>query len=69
MEDFKKICDRFTNKKIFECDQGGNLSFDDKGNLIKKINFQMKIGIINYGLGNLSVDWNDQLDSLILPNC
>ena len=39
LEDFKKICDRFTNKKIFECDQGGNLRFDEKGNLIRKFNY------------------------------
>ena len=39
LEDFKKICNRFTNKKIFECDQGGNLRFDDYGNLIKKVKY------------------------------
>ena len=38
-QNFKKICDRFTNKKIFDCDQGGNLRFDDNGNLIKRVNY------------------------------
>ena len=38
LEDFEKICDRFTNKKIFKCDQGGNLIKDEKGNLIKSFN-------------------------------
>ena len=39
LDQFKKICDKFTNKKIFECDQGGNLRRDEKGNLIKKFNY------------------------------
>ena len=34
--EFKKICDKFTNKKIFKTDQSGKLVFDEKGNLIKK---------------------------------
>ena len=34
--EFKKICDKFTNKKIFKTDQSGKLVFDKKGNLIKK---------------------------------
>jgi N-acetyl sugar amidotransferase len=33
--DFVKICDRFTNKKIFRCDNRGNLIKDHHGNLIK----------------------------------
>lgn len=33
---FKSICDKFTNKKIFKCDQGGNLIKDDNNNLILK---------------------------------
>jgi N-acetyl sugar amidotransferase len=35
VEDFVKICDRFTNKKIFRCDNRGNLIKDHHGNLIK----------------------------------
>ncbi len=34
--DFKKICEKFTNKKIFKCDQKGDLLKDENGNLIKK---------------------------------
>ncbi len=34
--DFTKICDRFTNKKIFVTDAKGNLVKDKQGNLIKK---------------------------------
>ncbi len=37
IDDFKKICEKFTNKKIFKTDQGGNIIYDDKGNLIKRI--------------------------------
>jgi N-acetyl sugar amidotransferase len=37
LDDFKKICEKFTNKKIFKTDQGGNITYDDKGNLIRKI--------------------------------
>jgi len=37
VEDFIKICDRFTNKKIFLADARGNLLKDRLGNL-KKIN-------------------------------
>lgn len=34
-EEFIKICDRFTNKKLFLCDQRGNLIKDKDGNLTK----------------------------------
>jgi N-acetyl sugar amidotransferase len=34
-ERFIQICDKFTNKKIFKCDQAGNLVKDDTGNLIR----------------------------------
>ena len=33
IDDFNKICDRFTNKEIFKCNQAGELIKDDKGNL------------------------------------
>ncbi len=36
LKEFKKICDKFTNKKIFKTDQEGKLVFDDNGNLIRK---------------------------------
>ncbi len=39
LEDFVKICDKFTNKKIFKCNQGGKLIKDSEGNLIK-LNFK-----------------------------
>lgn len=35
--EFKKICDKFTNKKIFKCDQKGDLIKDESGSLIKLI--------------------------------
>jgi N-acetyl sugar amidotransferase len=35
IEDFVKVCDRFTNKKLFECDARGNLVKDRDGNLTK----------------------------------
>jgi N-acetyl sugar amidotransferase len=35
LEDFIKICDRFTNKKIFVADSKGNLVKDKEGNLTK----------------------------------
>ncbi len=35
-EEFKKICDKFTNKKIFKCDQKGDLLKNEYGSLIKK---------------------------------
>ena len=34
-KEFKKICERFTNKKIFKTDQSGNITYDDDKNLIK----------------------------------
>lgn len=38
VDEFIKVCDRFTNKKIFKCDSGGNLIKDNKGNL-EKLNY------------------------------
>ncbi len=35
VDEFIKICDKFTNKKIFKRDQSGNLVKDRKGNLTK----------------------------------
>lgn len=35
MEEFIKVCDRFTNKKLFVCDSRGNLVRDRDGNLTK----------------------------------
>ena len=35
MDEFIKLCDKFTNKKIFKLNQAGELIKDDKGNLIK----------------------------------
>ena len=35
LETFIQICDRFTNKKLFQCDSRGNLSKDRHGNLTK----------------------------------
>ena len=35
VEEFTKICDKFTNKKIFEKDARGQLTKDRKGNLTK----------------------------------
>jgi N-acetyl sugar amidotransferase len=35
LDEFIKICDRFTNKKIFKTDARGNLIKDKNGNLIK----------------------------------
>lgn len=34
--EFKKICEKFTNKNIFLTDQSGNLIYDKNGNLTKK---------------------------------
>jgi N-acetyl sugar amidotransferase len=36
LEEFIKICDKFTNKKLFLTDSQGNLIKDDRGNLTKK---------------------------------
>lgn len=38
LEEFIKICDKFTNKKIFKCDKSGQLIKDKHGNL-QKINY------------------------------
>ena len=38
IDEFVKICDRFTNKKIFKKDSSGKLLKDIKGNL-KKVNY------------------------------
>ena len=35
LEEFIKICDRYTNKKLFVCDSRGNLVKDSMGNLTK----------------------------------
>lgn len=35
MDEFVKICDRFTNKKLFVCDANGNPVKDRRGNLTK----------------------------------
>lgn len=35
VDEFIKICDRFTNKKLFVCDSRGNLDKDKEGNLTK----------------------------------
>jgi hypothetical protein len=35
IDEFIKICDRFTNKKIFKTDARGNIVKDRNGNLIK----------------------------------
>ena len=39
LERFNIICDKFTNKKIFKCDQSGNLIKDQNGNLINNLKF------------------------------
>ncbi len=38
VEQFVKICDQFTNKKLFKTDVRGHLVKDEKGNLIKLFN-------------------------------
>lgn len=35
LEEFQRVCDRFTNKKLFVCDSQGNLVKDARGNLTK----------------------------------
>ena len=35
LDEFIRICDRFTNKKLFHCDARGNLIKDRRGNLTK----------------------------------
>jgi N-acetyl sugar amidotransferase len=39
-EEFNNICNKFTNKKIFKCNQNGELIKDDEGNLIKTFPIQ-----------------------------
>jgi N-acetyl sugar amidotransferase len=39
-EEFNNICNKFTNKKIFKCNQNGELIKDDEGNLIKTFAIQ-----------------------------
>lgn len=36
LDEFIKVCDRFTNKKLFVCDNSGKLVKDKNGNLIKQ---------------------------------
>ena len=36
LDEFKKTCDKFTNKKLFECNQANELNKDKFGNLILK---------------------------------
>ena len=38
LDEFIKICDKFTNKKIFKCNSDGSLKKDNNFNL-EKINF------------------------------
>jgi N-acetyl sugar amidotransferase len=35
LDEFIRVCDSFTNKKLFECDSRGNLVKDKEGNLTK----------------------------------
>lgn len=39
LDEFVRVCDRFTNKKLFQCDSRGNLIKDADGNL-RKINYE-----------------------------
>lgn len=39
IEKFNLICEKFTNKKIFKCDQNGNLVKDKDGNLINNLKY------------------------------
>ena len=36
VEEFQKVCDRFTNKKLFKTDARGKLIKDAAGNLVSK---------------------------------
>ena len=36
VEEFVKVCDQFTNKKIFKTNRTGDLMKDKKGNLVKQ---------------------------------
>jgi len=44
LDEFIKICDRFTNKSLFKCDNRGNLIKDRNGNLTK-INYDNISGL------------------------
>ncbi|MEM9543297.1 MAG: N-acetyl sugar amidotransferase [Cyanobacteria bacterium P01_E01_bin.42] len=44
LEEFVRVCDRFTNKKLFVCDRRGNLVKDSSGNLTK-INYDNLPGL------------------------
>ncbi|GIK39317.1 MAG: flagellin modification protein, PseA [Chloroflexota bacterium] len=46
LDEFIRVCDRFTNKKLFECDSRGNLCKDREGNLTK-INYDNVTGSEN----------------------
>jgi hypothetical protein len=35
MDEFRSVCDRFTNKRLFRCDRHGELVRDRDGNLVK----------------------------------
>ena len=35
LEEFTTVCDRFTNKRVFEVDESGSLVKDDRGSLTK----------------------------------
>ena len=37
LEEFMATCDKFTNKKIFKCNQANELEKDEDGSLILKI--------------------------------
>ena len=39
LEEFQYICDKYTNRQIFKCDQGGNLIKDENNNLINTLRF------------------------------
>tara|TARA_B100002052_G_scaffold255080_1_gene245068 strand:+ start:5825 stop:6967 length:1143 start_codon:yes stop_codon:yes gene_type:complete len=39
IDHFQNICDKYTNKKIFKCDQNGNLIKDSKGKLINTLKY------------------------------
>ena len=41
LDEFQRVCDRFTNKKLFICDSRGNLVKDKDGNLTK-VNYDNK---------------------------
>ena len=38
-KDFEKICDKYTNKKIFKCDQSGKILKNSDGSPIKILNY------------------------------